>query len=56
MLVSLLAVVGVLEVWLAIVCVLGFEQRSVVEWYADRKAKRRQRLYTLARPRRRVLV
>ncbi len=60
MIVGLLAVVCLLDVLLPVaivlVCVHGFAERSVVEWYADRKAARRRRLYTLARPRRRVLV
>ncbi len=58
--VALFVVVCLLDVLLLVgtvlVCVHGFEQRSPLEWYADRKAARRRRLYTLARPKRRVLV
>ncbi len=55
MIVGLLAVIVVLEVALAAACVRGFDSPSVVEWYADRKAERRRRLYTLSR-RTRVLA
>ncbi len=46
----------VLPLALVLVCVHGFEQRSVVEWYVDLKARRRAHLRRLSGRSRRTVA